>query len=201
MFARFTVPFGRLPRGEHRLAARATAATGETRTGPALVVDSAPHALPAGQLRNFALPVLASGAAPVRLSAPFGAYARKEAGRLVFFAHAPSSISYPAPAGAARLRGRFGFQPGAYAPENPGRTDGAEFIIVWIEPNGRRTELLRRHLRPTEEPADRGEHDFDLPLPSAAPGCILELVITSGPAGSPASDWTYWSDLQLDISR
>jgi hypothetical protein len=99
------------------------------------------------------------------------------------------------------LRGRFGFRPGAYAASNLGRTDGAEFIITWINANGQRTELMRRLLRPWEEPADRGEHPFDLSLPAKAQNCALELAINSGPAGNSASDWTYWTDLLLSTSR
>jgi hypothetical protein len=187
-------------RGKHRLAVRATAADGETRTGPVLNVECAPESLPAAEREAFAMPTVHPGTPPNRIISSFGVEARVEAGALVFFAHAPSSISYALPPGAVRLRGRFGFRPGAYAATNPGRTDGAEFVITWIGPGGRRTELLRRWLRPWEEPADRGEHGFDLALPATADG-TLELAIGSGPAGNSASDWTYWSDLLLSTSR
>jgi hypothetical protein len=110
-------------------------------------------------------------------------------------------ISYPLAAGAERLRGRFGFRPGAYAPTNPAHTDGAEFVVTWVYPGGERVELFRRWLRPWEVPADRGEQALEVALPAAATGGTLELAITSGPAGNSASDWTYWSDLLLSRSR
>ena len=56
---------------------------------------------------------------------------------------------------------------------------GADFIIVRTSPGG---------------------HPFDVALPAGASG-TLELMITSGPAGSAASDWTYWSDLLLSSAR
>ncbi len=200
MAASFTVHFEGLAHGRHRLSARSTSASGETITGPALEVECAPESLPATELPPFALPVIEPGPPPVRLSAPYGAAAREEAGHLVFFAHAPSNITYGLPADAARLGGRFGFRPGAYAADNPGRTDGAEFVITWISPAGQRTLLLRRLLRPVEEPGDRGEQAFDVTLPRGA-GARLELVVNNGPADNAASDWTYWSDLLLTTSR
>lgn len=201
MTVKFTVHFETLGRGRHRLAARATASSGETRTGLVLVVECSPESLPAEQRAAFALPLVMPGLPPERIISSFGAAAQLEDGASVFFAHAPSTLSYVVPPKATRLRGRFGFRPGAYAASNAGHTDGAEFIITVVNASGQRTELLRRWLRPWEEPADRGEHPFDLALPDAAVGGTLELAINSGPAGNSASDWTYWSDLLLGTSR
>ena len=193
----FMVHFEKLGSGRHRLAVRATSSSGETRTGPAMEVECSPETLAAAKLASFALPVRALGPIPGQIKAPFGAVSGEEAGTLVFFAHAPSSITYALPAGSTRLSGRFGFRPGAYAASNPGRTDGAEFVISSISTGGQRTELMRRLLRPTEEPADRGEHAFTVNLPDPAKNSSLELMITNGPAGNATSDWTYWSDLLL----
>lgn len=89
---------------------------------------------------------------------------------------------------ASTLSGRFGFRPGAFAPENAGRTDGAEFIIRIVDVVGQRRELLRRWLRPFERLEDRGEHEFAISLPAPSHGAILELETTAGPAGNNASD-------------
>lgn len=183
-----------LPEGCRQITARATGAAGRS-------VDSAPHKLdPAGgsgsALADFVLPVVAAGTgvAPEGLTAPYGAQAREEAGRSTYFAHAPSEISYRLPATATRLRGRFGFRPGAYAPDNAHPTDGAEFSIIWTGPGGRDIALFRRELRPLQNPPDRTEQDFDVPLPGAG---TLRLITGPGSAGTVASDWTYWADLRL----
>ena len=198
---KFLVHFEKMKHGQHQLKIRATSASGESRTGAPLLVENSPESLPPEQRAAFALPLVISGPTPVRLVAPFGAEGREEAGALVFFAHAPSLITYPIPAGSTRLRGRFGFRPGAYAETNNGRTDGAEFVITWINAKGQRTELFRRLLQPWEEPTDRGEHPFDLALVPTTTDGKLELEINSGPNNNSASDWTYWSDLLLSTSR
>ena len=197
---KFVVHFEKLGRGRHQLKLRATSASGESRTSSPLVVDCSPESLALEQRTAFKLPLLTPGPVPERLTAPFGAMAREEAGSLVFFAHAPSLMSYAVPAGSTRFRGRFGFRPGAYAATNMGRTDGAEFVITWIDAHGKRTELFRQLLRPSEVTTDGGEHPFDLWLNTVGTVGMLELEINSGPAGNSASDWTYWSDLILNTS-
>ena len=199
--ARFMVHFERLGRGRHRLVARATSASGEIRAGPELVVDCTSESLRPEQRAKFVLPVISAGHTPLRVSATYGAAAQEEEGVLVFFAHAPSVISYSLPPGEGRLTGRFGFRPGAYAASNPARTDGADFVISWITPAGQRSELFRQWLRPWEVPADRGEHYFDCPLPAGNKGGTLELAIGVGPYGNASSDWTYWSNLLLKTAR
>lgn len=201
MKARFAVDFGRIGKGKHQLVVRATAASGETQLSQVLTVECAPESLPAEQRAGFALPLHVTGPAPKFFTAPFGAMAREEAGRMVFFAHAPATMLYPLPPGSQRLRGGFGFRPGAYAASNAGHTDGAEFIITWIHPvSGVRTELLRRLLQPWDVGADQGEHAFDVTLPEASTPGTLELSINCGPVGNAASDWTYWSNLLLSSS-
>lgn len=198
---KFVVRFDQFGRGKHQLKVRTTAASGESLTGPAVDVECSPESLPPDQRATFTLPLMTAGPTPEKFTAPFGALAREEAGALVFFAHAPSVITYATPPKSTRLRGRFGFRPGAYAETNNGRTDGAEFVITWINANGQRTELFRRLLQPWDVTADRGEQPFDVMLPAAQTEGKLEFGINSGPAGNSASDWTYWSDLLLSISR
>lgn len=154
--------------------------------------------LAANVTATLKLGMLAGNLVPVRASAPHGASAAMVDGRMEYFAHAPSSIVYRLPAGGGTLRANFGIRAGAYAPENPGPTDGAEFIVRWREEGGGEKILLRRLLRPREEPADRGLQSLRIVLP---PGRgELELAITPGPADNPASDWTFWTDLLLEKS-
>lgn len=137
---------------------------------------------------------------PLRASAPHGAGASMVDGRLQLFAHAPSSIVYRVPAGASSLRGGFGIFPGAYAPDNKGPTDGAEFVIRWRPDGGKETVLFRRLLKPREEAADRPVQSFEVSLP-AHRGGELELVTSPGPVDDAASDWTFWTGLLLENSR
>ena len=171
---------------------RASGQPAETPAGPA--------ELPAEVTSTLKLGTLAASLAPIRASAPHGANLSMVDGRLEYFAHAPSSIVYRLPAGGGALRGGYGLRPAAYGPENKAPTDGAEFIIRWRPANGGELVLLRRLLRPREEPADGGRQSFRVELP-AGPGGELELAITPGPADSATSDWTYWSDLLLETSR
>ena len=163
---------------------------------------SAPPDLPTEITSTLKLSTLASAVTPVRASAPHGANLSMVDGRLEYFAHAPSSIIYRLPAGTgSTLRGGYGIRPAAYAPENKAPTDGAEFIIRWRPAGGGEQVMLRRLLRPREESADRGVQSFRLELPSSAGGGELELAISAGPTGNPASDWTFWTDLILENSR
>lgn len=198
---RFPVPFDRLGPGTYRLAVRASAADGQTRTGPEWTVNCALEPVSPEQRAALALPTVTTGPSPARVRAPLGVSAREEAGSWVISAHAPSVIAYPLPPHIARVSGRFGLRPGAYAPDNTGRTDGAEFIIAWVAADGRRTELLRRLLQPVATPADAGLHPFDCFLPHAPEGGTLELITTEGPHGNPASDWCVWSDVLLTPRR
>jgi 4-amino-4-deoxy-L-arabinose transferase-like glycosyltransferase len=193
------VPFDRLGPGTHTLVVRAHGADGSS-------VDSAPQTvvcgaadLPPERLAALAIPHVAALLAPVQARAPFGADVLEEAGRRMYFAHAPSSFTYPIRAESRSLRGFFAIRPGAYAPSNPGPTDGAEFVVDWIEAAGSRRTLFRRLLNPREVEADRGEQAFEVALPGRAGR--IELLISPGPAGNAASDWTYWSELLLTDAR
>lgn len=195
----FAAPFHRLGLGRHTLVARAHGADGSVAESAPLVVECGAAALPMEKLSSFALPHLSGALTPAAVRAPYGAEAREEAGRQVYFAHAPSTLIYPVTAQAAALRGFIAIRPAAYAANYDAPTDGAEFIVDWVGTDGARKNLFRRRLNPREEPADRGEQAFEARLPGRAGQ--IELIITPGPAGNAASDWTYWSELLLTDSR
>lgn len=138
---------------------------------------------------------------PVQASAIHGAAVTMQSGRLELFAHAPSRLAYALPPGAAGLRGGFGLREAAYATTNTVTTDGAEFVVTVIPANGSPRELLRRWLRPHEVIADQGVQSLRLSFPPLPDGGILELKISPGPSENVAFDWTYWTDLTLEIYR
>jgi 4-amino-4-deoxy-L-arabinose transferase-like glycosyltransferase len=197
---RFTVPFDRLGAGVHHLAVRATAADGVTRESAVAEIRCDSSSVPPEKLPAFAMPCVTSVMTPLAIRAPFGPTAGWEDGHLVFFAHAPSTLSYPLAAYAVRVRGRFGFRPGAFAADNPTPTDGAEFLVIWVAPGEERRILFQRLLQPTTHPEDRPLQSFTAALPPRAAGGRIEFVITPGPVGNNACDWTYWADLAIETS-
>lgn len=175
--------------------------------GDGAVFESAPHLtegepapLPREQLAAFAVPRLAEHIVPEEAIARFGAQASEEDGHRVFFAHAPSTLRFMVPDSVAAIRGEIGFRPGAFAADNKTPTDGAEFQVRCTTSGGATRVLFRRALHPTGEPADRGSVAFVVPLPSGS-GRRIDLVISPGAAGNPASDWTFWRDLVFENSR
>jgi hypothetical protein len=114
-----------------------------------------------------------------------------------FYAHAPALLSTAIPSGAVRVQGTFGFNPAAY--EKPtAATDGADFSVVLVSPDGTRKELYHHLLEPLKNEKDRAGGSFDLPLPEKVTGTV-EFVIGPGLYKSNAFDWTYWSDLQFKV--
>ncbi len=197
----FEVPFDRLGSGEHRLVARAVSANGATRDSAALAVTCAPSVVPPEELPEFGLPFVTTTLLPLTVRAPFAPSAQPEDGHHVLSLHAPSLLTFALAADARSVSGGFGIHAGAYAPENHFPTDGAEFFVRWIAPTGEVDVLLHRWLRPRDHPTDRPMQFFALPIPPHPAGSRLEFVITPGPYGNNASDWTYWSDLRLKTSR
>jgi hypothetical protein len=113
-------------------------------------------------------------------------------------AHAPSRLVLPLREGATHLSGGFGIFEGAYTGAPDKATDGAEFVISAVWPDGQKRELLRRSLRPGTESGDRGAQSFELALAGLPAGVVLELVTEPGPSGSAAFDWTYWRELNFE---
>jgi hypothetical protein len=123
-----------------------------------------------------------------------------ENGQRFFNLHAPALLRYPLAEGVTGIGGRFGIDPGAYAPANPTPTDGAVFTVRWIGKEGTTRVLLEKWLRPAAEPSDRPAQAFHIQLEANAGGGAIEFEISPGPDGVMASDWTYWSDLRLEVS-
>jgi len=152
------------------------------------------------QQSDFAIPLIAQSTPALGIQARFGARLALDHGRRMFAMHAPAIVEYAVPTGAVVLRGSLGLEAGAYAPENPHPSDGAEFIVRLQRANGTNTILFRRTIQPQLRPGDAGDQNFRVEIPSNAPGDRLILKITSGPVGDGSSDWTYWRDLIFETS-
>lgn len=199
MTVRIPVPFDRLGVGRHVLAARATDAQGNTLQGDDQIVTVDATSMQPEQMAAFALPHLARSLPPVSVRAAFGANVEEDDGRLVFYAHAPSTLTYALEPGSRVVRGKFGIRPQAYAENNPHPSDGAEFQVNLLRPDGSRDILFSRLLRPGQIPAERGLQPLSVEIPADASG-QLEFIILPGPAGNPSSDWTYWADLVVETA-
>jgi hypothetical protein len=199
MTVRIPVPFDQLGTGRHVLQARATDAQGNTILGDEQVVMVDASSMQPEQMAAFALPHLARSLPPVSVRAAFGANVEEDDGRLVFYAHAPSTITYSLAPGSRVIRGKFGIRPQAYAEGNEHPSDGAEFQVNLLRPDGSRDILFSRLLRPGQIPAERGLQPLSVDLPDGATGQV-EFIILPGPAGNPSSDWTYWADLVVETA-
>ncbi len=172
----------------------------QRRTAGAALPIETPHTTPAGVSASMAIGTLGKQVAPIEVVAPLGAGYSVSEGRSEYFAHAPSRLVYRVDAGAIGLRGGFGIRPAAYASENPTPTDGAEFIIRWRSATGMEKILLQQTLQPFTVKDDRKIVSFHVALPSSQAGELI-LQIASGPAGNPACDWTFWSDILIETSN
>lgn len=105
----------------------------------------------------------------------------------------PSEMTFDMPKGAKRIRGRFGFLPGAYT--NLGKTNGAEFVVYWS--NGAdRIDLYQKFLDPLNYTGDRGLQEFEAELTGITGGRIY-LQIKPGPYNDNSWDWTGWTDIEI----
>ena len=131
------------------------------------------------------------------LPAEYRAHATVAAGTIarepVAVVHAPSVVSLVARPGSRLVRGALGFVPEAWSGE--GRSDGANFRVVWWHA-GHREVLLERFLDPRRVPAHRGLVAFAVPFDGRDGGAI-DLEIDPGPRGDNAFDWTAWTRAEI----
>lgn len=111
-------------------------------------------------------------------------------GQPIVFAHAPSTLSLEAPAGARRLKVRFGIFEDAW--RGRGRSTGVEFRVSTGSGDAART-LWSRVLDPFGVAADRGEQEATIELPSPVDG---PLRFETLPGVDPGWDWSYWAGVE-----
>lgn len=116
-----------------------------------------------------------------------------EDGKEALLTHPPSELEFRVSPKVKNISGDFGLVANAYL--NGHTTDGAEFIVEWIDAQGQTTRIFYRQLRPLTNPQDRGLQSFDIPAPPD--GGRMLLRITPGPNSNIAYDWTYWTNLKL----
>ncbi len=113
----------------------------------------------------------------------------------VLNAHAPSELTFAAPAGARTLHAEWGLPDGAFAPGS-NVTDGIELEIVEHQPGGLSRTLYFRHIDPARVPADRGRQVVDLTDAGPFHGTIV-FRIGPGPKNNLSNDWAYWGRIEF----
>jgi hypothetical protein len=132
--------------------------------------------------------------APRQIIHPFGLALHTIEGRTVFNAHAPTDLVFGIPAGAAQIFADYGVLPDAYAGKN--ETDGMEFRVEIVSPDGARTTIASVYLDPLRRAEDRGTRQMKVPLPAGTTG-ELWLRTLPGPAGNISCDWAYWAKIEI----
>ncbi|HET7536838.1 MAG TPA: hypothetical protein VFJ90_10310, partial [Candidatus Didemnitutus sp.] len=115
-------------------------------------------------------------------------------GKEVLMMHADSHMAFALDAAVHSVRGKFGLIPGAY--QNGHDTDGVDFVIEWLPPEGPAKVLFRRYLDPLHRAEDRGPQEFFFATGEATRGRLVFHTL-SGPNHNRAFDWSYWTDLQF----
>jgi hypothetical protein len=116
------------------------------------------------------------------------------AGRMMLL-HAPGEMVIPLPPGAAIFSGAIGLADGSY--DGDSRTDGVDFVVAAVAPDGSRRVLWQRYLDPLNRAEDRSPQSFHIALPA---GSAHKLVLRTlpGPAADSRWDWSFVGNLHLD---
>ncbi len=131
---------------------------------------------------------------PVAFEAHTAPSAGEIAGQPVIVMHAPSDMTFNAPAGTAHVSGQFGLLDGAYT--KGGNSNGAEFVVYWSSGTDR-VDLFRQFIDPARKPADAGLHSFSVDVPPSTTGGRIHLQVLAGPFNDNSWDWTGWTAVEI----
>jgi len=109
--------------------------------------------------------------------------------------HAPGSMTWELQPGDQQLLFSYGIIPQAYLGETT--TDGVEFNVEILWPDGDGRILWQRMMRPQRVANDRGMQRLRLPLPPYEPGMRLRIRTHPGQDNDGAYDQSYVTRLQI----
>ncbi len=158
------------------------------------VDDAFSAALKVQKLEGLDLSV--ASPAPFEARTQYGISVGDIDGHHVINAHAPSELRFHPPVGAMHILAEFGLARGSYTPDNAAATDGVTVEVFEAGADGVRHEFFRRTLQPVQSPADRGLQSLRIDSPQPFGGALI-FRIGPGPANNPASDWAYWSRIDI----
>ncbi|MGI8482286.1 MAG: hypothetical protein ACR2MF_09525 [Chthoniobacterales bacterium] len=144
------------------------------------------------ELRGFA-DVLSQPAASVNSSMPVQRFTVGE--HRFLLVHPVGEVRFEVPRGASAVSGEFAIQPAAYT---SGAVEGVTFQIDYVasEATDQSRTLFRKLLQPRRYAADQNIQQFQIQLPSGAPG---ELILRTLPPPSGSIDWAWagWSNIHF----
>ncbi len=105
-------------------------------------------------------------------------------------ARAPFRIVYPLKKGMSTVSLTYGADRRAYDPAVGGSSDGVEFALELLHPDGRVETLLDRQLDPRRIPADREPTPLFQTLP-AGDADRIQIRVGVGTKSDSTDDWTY----------
>jgi hypothetical protein len=116
--------------------------------------------------------------------------------RQVYILNAPGRLEFELHGNERRLQLEIGILPGAY--QRGGNTDGVEFKVTLLPPDGPAQTLSSHLLQPVTNPADRGDRAFTIEIPPVAAGARLQVSTLPGLQGDLAWDWAYIASLRFE---
>lgn len=116
--------------------------------------------------------------------------------REVYMLNAPGQMEFALQGDERTVHIGYGIMPGAY--QNGGSTDGVEFRLSLLKPDGTELVLASRLVDPAAQPSARGDQLTTITLPPFEPGSRLVLATLAGPRGDYAWDWSYIESLRVE---
>lgn len=114
----------------------------------------------------------------------------------VYLLHAPNEVRIPLPPAARNLRLQSGLLPGAY--ENGGNSDGVEFGVFALLPDGEKKYLGGWLLNPRDEATHRGPQSHLIEIPALPSDTQIIVATNVGPHGDRSWDQSYVSNLVFE---
>ena len=136
---------------------------------------------------------------PVRFFSSFGPGLASRLERTWFNVHPDTHLRFALPAGPHRLTADILLDAAAYDPSlsSSEMSDGVNFDVSIMLPDGSRRQLLTRILNPRDNPEDRGPQALRLDFTLEQAGEV-ELFIGPGPHGQNGRDWALLGPMQID---
>jgi len=136
---------------------------------------------------------------PVRFFSSFGPGLASRLGRDWYNGHPDTRLCFALSAGHHHLSAEFLMDAATYDPalSQQEMTDGVNFDVNLILPDGSRRLLFSRILNPRDRPEDRGPQAISLDFELMQDGEV-ELFIGPGPNGQNGRDWALLGPVQID---
>ena len=132
---------------------------------------------------------------PLSSHTPHGAPTLRDAQTDTWNVPASTRLFYARPPGLQAFTFTFGLDESAYfdCAAHPA-SDGADVVVSFVAPDGRKSRLFARRLEPKDNGADQGPQTVTVTLPEPGPGGI-ELELLPGKNNDEAVDFTYLGPL------